>query len=456
MSARPSRLRCRHCRALAPKDTPAAGLPKGWKEIGGPVCGDCKARRYVVRSVELPVAEPLDEDWAATDERVARCWAQSTAWANWASRELAYRDVIRTPALEKLPPMPKLYLYGAAKPQGMAFGGASSRQCVFRSVENRYRKRRFAIVWRREESPPGHRYPYPYPVHQKDWAFTTDADGRGIVTLPLDGKRVRLRLGGGPGFARQHRALRQLATGEASQGELALFRRKANTGDHRGGVEDRAPGGGRRTSYRLWVKMVLRLPKPAARERTGALPVRTDAAALWVAGPENGHVRVWNADHVRRWLAEHRVYRQRMSEDLKFEKRWPRAVRQKMTEALDRRCARQRRRLASFCHEHAASLAKFADRQNVAEVAYLDTDHGYYGEPFPWYALRELLKQKLEALGIQLLVREDSGPTPLDTEVLDECETQAARRADRQRPRQPKQKRQPRKGASKAGCERSA
>jgi hypothetical protein len=443
--------RCRHCQAPAPRGTPAGATPKGWKDIGGPVCDGCKKSRYVVRSVELPVAEPLDESWEETDARLAHSWEQSTAWANWASRTLTALDAVRRPGMTKLPPAPKVYLYGLAAKAGMAFGNASSRQSTFRSVEMRYRKRRFAVIWRREESPPGHRYPYPYPIHQKDWGFAVDADGRPVVTVPLAGRRVRLRLGGGPGFGRQYAALRQLAAGLASHGEAAVFRRKANRSDHRSGTEGRAPGGGRRTAYSVWVKMVLRLPKPLARERTGSLPVRTDAAALWVAGPEGSHLRVWNADHVRRWLAESRVYRQRMAEDLKLEKRWPRAVRQRMTEALGLRCARQRRRLASFCHEHTASLAKFADRQGAAEVAYLDADHTYYGDQFPWYALRELLRQKLDALGIRLVAREDGGATPLDTEVLNECESQNQRgRTGQKRPRRPNQQR-PREGNSKAG-----
>jgi hypothetical protein len=42
----------------------------------------------------------------------------------------------------------------------------------------------------------------------------------------------------------------------------------------------------------------------------------------------------------------------------------------------------------SATHEIAAQLAGHAARRHFAQVRYVDSDHSYRGDGFPWYRLR--------------------------------------------------------------------
>ena len=56
----------------------------------------------------------------------------------------------------------------------------------------------------------------------------------------------------------------------------------------------------------------------------------------------------------------------------------------------------------SATHEIAAQLAGYAARRHFAQVRYDDSDHSYLGDAFPWYRLRMLIAEKLDARGIAL------------------------------------------------------
>ena len=56
----------------------------------------------------------------------------------------------------------------------------------------------------------------------------------------------------------------------------------------------------------------------------------------------------------------------------------------------------------SATHEIAAQLAGYAARRHCAQVRYDDSDHSYLGDGFPWYRLRSLIAEKLDARGIAL------------------------------------------------------
>ena len=58
-------------------------------------------------------------------------------------------------------------------------------------------------------------------------------------------------------------------------------------------------------------------------------------------------------------------------------------------------------------------------RRRFAQVRYDDNDHSYLGDEFPWYRLRSLIAEKLDARGIALEVRaqpEEETPGPLAEE----------------------------------------
>jgi hypothetical protein len=159
------------------------------------------------------------------------------------------------------------------------------------------------------------------------------------------------------------------------------------------------------------VKMAAWLPResptpggsrPAVADRpdqliTGTLAVRTGKDSLLIArNPKDEVLWRYNGDHLRRWAAEHRNQLQRWSEDQKYEQRPVPAFADRRQAAV----TKFRDRMNSATHEIAAQLAGYASRRHFARVRYDDNDRSYMGDGFPWYRLRTLIAEKLDARGI--------------------------------------------------------
>ncbi|MGH7178635.1 MAG: hypothetical protein ACREJC_14755, partial [Tepidisphaeraceae bacterium] len=156
--------------------------------------------------------------------------------------------------------------------------------------------------------------------------------------------------------------------------------------------------GGQKTFHRVIIKMVGWFPRRERGDADGTLFVRTVPDAFLVA-LDTENERIWwlNADHVRRWTAEHRNRLQRWSEDQKSEQR-PVASFQSRREAA---VIKFRNRIKSFEQEAAAQLAAFARRRRMATVRYDDSERGYL-ERFDWSGFKTRLRQKLDEYGITL------------------------------------------------------
>src|SRR5262249_17355128 len=90
-------------------------VPSGWKVFGERAfCRTCKSRAYVLRSISVPIAAPVDGSWAEFRAALRTGWSVSTTCANWMTTELYVRDVRRQPHHVKLPQMPRIYLYPEA------------------------------------------------------------------------------------------------------------------------------------------------------------------------------------------------------------------------------------------------------------------------------------------------------------------------------------------------------
>ena len=395
---------CQFCKMERPGH--GARLPMGWKRVEDrPVCADCWRARFLIRAVTFAVAKPADNDWPGLREKLAKCWAESTSLANWAVVELAKNDTVRTPAMKKCPKMPAIYLYGLFNKQYAsreAWHGSSSSACsVLQDVEAKYRKRRFEVVWTHGSSLPSYRYPVPFPVHNRLWSAEWSEDGRKVPLVTLSvGDRVTLQLRREAGWGRQLAAFDQIVSGEAVHCEAAIYR-QAKGGSHRNGMSDREAGGGRKQSYDVMLKLVAWFPRKDAGEAVNTMLVRTDPAARWVAEVEGHSPWIMNADHVRRWCAEHRVRLQRTGEDTKADKRLPSRQRKRISELRQVWARKHDDRCNTFCHTAAKQLAEYAVRQKVAEVIYDDSTRTYLPD-FRWAALTGCLQQKLGERGITL------------------------------------------------------
>jgi hypothetical protein len=215
-------------------------------------------------------------------------------------------------------------------------------------------------------------------VPSQGWHGTIERDNA-IVSVRTGDASWRIKLKRGPQFRRQMAAFRQIVNGEAVPGELAILDRDG-----------------------VMIKMVAWLPRcQDDSKRADQLVVNTAKDCLLVALDAKAE-KLWtyNGDHLRRWTGEHRARLRRWADDQKYEQR-------PVPSFADRREAAVRKyrdRMNSATHEIAAQLAGYAWRRRFASVRYDDTGHSYLGDGFPWYRLRALTAEKLDARGIVLEV----------------------------------------------------
>jgi len=166
-------------------------LPQGWKKHKGVVyCHRCWQERYTLRAITIPVVSPIDGDWPALRQALRPMFAAVTQLSNWLVTEMFIHDVRRDDSLDKMPPMPRMYLYPDARTR---FPTLPSRTVASleHSVGRKYRARRYEVVWACKSSLPTFRHPQPFRVPAQAWMPQLD-DGIPIVSLPI-GDRPRPR-----------------------------------------------------------------------------------------------------------------------------------------------------------------------------------------------------------------------------------------------------------------------
>ncbi len=389
--------------------SPKAGkkAPRGWKRHNSATyCDKCWGEKFTLRAITVPVVRPLGEGvgWKDLRKVLAEAWADSTACANWMTGEHYAKDVRRGSEDEKMPAMPKVYLYPDAVkrfPNMPTQAVASMEQVTGR----KYRAKRYHIVWTSAETNSNHRYPYPAAFPSQAWTPSYEPAGKDggdlipCVSVPIRrGQRFLLQLRGGAEFARQLRDFKLLVSGQASKSEIALFRKRVGGNENRNGVSGR-DSGGQNTEFRLMCKMVGWFPRTPRGETSGILSVKSTVDSMLVAVNEKEEKIWWlNSDHVRRWYAGHKRRLQRWSEDQKHELR-PNPPLQSIREQV---CINLRNRIDSFIKETVAQLCGVAVRRRLAEIRYDDSDQRYL-PVFQWFALQERLATKCNELGIKYI-----------------------------------------------------
>jgi len=424
---------CRECLSLVqvkPTRDHAPRLPTGWHrhpKDGALLCARCWHQSFILRAVTFPIAGPVGASWPQLRETLETCWAGSTALSNWAVTEYRLRDVTRRAGMDRLPRMEPIYVYPKARELYPDVDPSALVQ-LLRSIEGRYRKARYSLIWQSASALPTYRYPVPYPIHNQAWSARVGEDGEAFVDVRLGGQRWTLRLRTGPEFRRQLNAFRAIASGGAVQGSLELYRQRANAGDHRPSLEDHAAGGGARVQYRVMAKLVAWLPRTPRRAepRKGIMQLRTGPDAFWIAICESREWRL-NADHVRRWVAAYRRRLERLAEDARVET--SRGSHQAVADMRARVVLKQRHRLDSFCHEASALAAEWAKREGVEAVQYDDSVRSFLPS-FPWFQVREKLATKLDERGIRLETFHGPEPAAEPTDAVSERHRQAQREHD--------------------------
>ncbi|WP_321471586.1 hypothetical protein [uncultured Paludibaculum sp.] len=378
---------CANCGVSREVKLTKTGVPRtpaGWKRHQEQhYCADCWNRAYLLRTVSIPVVSPLDGTWEELREALKLAWRETTAACNWMMTELYARDVRRHDQ-EKMPPMPPAYLYPEAR---VRFPNLPSQAVASleHTCQRNYRAKRYEVVWACSAALPTYRYPAPFPISGQNWQPSLEGNAP-TVSVPIGDRRVRLRLKSGREFRRQLAAFRLIATGGAVRGEAALQQRGSA----------------------LMLKMAAWLPRVReadAEQRTGVLSVTTRRDCLLTArGDQDARLWRYNADHLRRWQAEHARQLQRWSEDHKYEQ----GKRPMFAARREAAAQKYHDRMDSACHEIAAQLTGYAVRRRFAVVRYDDRERGFC-QQLPWFRLRSLIAEKLDEAGIRLELTSSTG-----------------------------------------------
>lgn len=337
----------------------------------------------MLRAVTFPVVHVAD--WKAFREACGKAWKLTTNAANWMITEMYARDVRRVDQ-EKLPAMPKVYLYPETSAKFPELP-SRSRSCLEQAVGKKYRAKRFDVVWTAGSSLPMFRYPVPFPASNQAWSAWIENDQPYVSVALVGTERQTMRLKGGPRYRRQLAAFRQIASGLAVPGQMDIYKQ----GDD------------------VMCKMVAWLPRPGvAKGKSGVLFVRSAPDALLVSLDGDGE-RLWaiHFDHVRRWAREHAWRLQRLSYDSKMEERKPGGP--TFQQRREGYSEKYHDRMDSAAKEAASQVARYAERNRFATVQYNDSDKSFC-EKFTWFGLRERLKTKLDEIGIEFIY--DESPVP--------------------------------------------
>jgi hypothetical protein len=376
-------LQCSSCGASKETKLTSKGLAKiqsqwGWKRRSDSVfCKDCWQKRYRLAAIILPIRPQDPKRWPELRPILGQLWRQSACLANWAIHQLALHDSVPAPSHTSLVKPRPIALYRLAVESYSDWahwaGQTQAANALVRMAEKRWRRDRYQVLWRRSQSVPCYRYGLPYPLVADAWRLERSEGGAYLLACSLGGSRWLFQLQTG-WRQRQKIALQQILAGSALPVEAALYERRRSLGDHRTGTTDAQPGG-KNTRYKsLYAKLVCWLPRPKdqvqARTR---LHVRTGKDVFWSALLDSEDAsRVWilHADQVNRWVMEYMLRLGKLSDDTKYEKRWPKRQRLQLASYRASLVAKHRRRVDAWIHQATASLVGYALRRRVTEIVY--------------------------------------------------------------------------------------
>lgn len=385
-----SNMKCHKCSKEVKTKPTAHGerLPKGWKRHNEQThCDKCWRTMYVLRAITIPVVRPLGEGigWPQFGKAIDAACEDMRNASNWMMTEIFVRDTKRKKGEKK---MPKIYLYPDAVKKFPSIP-TQSLAALENSVKSKYSAKRRDVIFFGTASLPSFRFPLPMAVPNQGWtASYEDAGKDGGDKVPCvsvavrKGERFLLQLKQGREFGRQLSQLRQITEGLGVQGELAIMRK----------------------DKKVMVKMVAWLPRVERDVGERTMILTTDPNAFLVADIPDSQPWILNADHVRRRVAQHRVFLQRISEDTKYEKRWPKEKREQINNYRQARCDKQNRFLNDWVKQSAALVAKYASRQRVGEIIF-DASCKSYLESFPWFMLEQTITNRCDQEGISVVLR---------------------------------------------------
>lgn len=394
---------CDSVRQVKPTPKGAPRTPKGWKNRGNStyICGKCWTSCRRIRATDFMVGAIVEGGtWSEFLTACRKAWHQAKCVLNWATNTLWASDVQRTPDMEKMPPMQAVYLYGIANEKGLHQDvGATSRQSLFQLADQRYRKRRWDVIWN-GEAIANARNDQPFPLPSQNYKLLRGPDNQMRVQFTLGGTRWLIELNGGAMMGSRKADFQALINGDAEGGQMDLIETKVSKGARRKSGEQSDAVSGQKDTIGVKVKISGWFPKSPIKDLSGTLVVRTDQQAFIVATPDDGRRESWtlHGQHVARSVSRHRQWLQVQSDDRKFERRKPPRKASRYNRGTGRRCDNHQDVMKNWIHESTRQLTNVASRLRMACVMFSKDETGF--ESFPWHVWESTLANKLDAVGI--------------------------------------------------------
>jgi hypothetical protein len=371
-----STITCSACEASRPSPLAQSGkprIPRGWKEIAGKTyCQKCKLANFALRAVSLPVARC---DWNTIMPLLRSAWRDCVRCSNWLLTQQYQADVIAVDNGDKLPLWKVPYLYPETRANFPEIE-PTALVALINTVSAKYRASRFDL-WRRKASLPVYRT-MPIPVSAQAWELSREND-RWLFRFRWRGEWYTLTLRGGSQFHRQHRAFAEILNGNIEAGEAALYER----------------------GQQLMLKIAAWFPRGQAGTNQRAIKARTCAECFLIAVDGENIWRL-NADHVRRWIVGADNQQQRLREDLKSERRFPREMSRGILDRMSNLSQKRNDRLSSWIHESSTQLVAWVKRRKASTLLWDDSSPSMLPS-FPWYTFAARLSEKCEIAGIKFI-----------------------------------------------------
>ena len=345
----------------------------------------------VTRTILMPILKPLPpQTWPEFGADLRTAWKLAMHATNKMTAMLVATDLQQHADEGKLPAFPKVntYRFGTQEAPHLPTGTVSQ---LDRYMRRRYtgknskgQRVRWAVHVGQQACPNSTRDVLP--IRAQDWKYGLLPSGEAFVDVPIlrvsDGvlKRYKLILKSGKEFARQYAIFKSMCDGTIKSRDIKIIQKSVG-------------------STGAMPAVVIAVDLPVRENRgDGVITVRTASDTLLDVFAPQRTPPLWryHAEHVRRWMAEHRRHAQAMANDAKFEPRQERGT------LAPRRAVfslKYNNRMNTMIDDVSRYVVNLVQRQHAATVEWDDAVRWPGGE-VPYAALKAKIMQKCELEGI--------------------------------------------------------
>ena len=375
-------------------------LKRGEKRINGEVVTPEEFNRLFVRRVIfLPILKPITDGvgWKELGDAMNECFRETCRMANLAMRLYATSDTEHPTGttgkmkLSKWKPNSTVY-HKCRELCPEHPSGSVSDLC--QRLQGIYAKSRFEmLVTCRKSLPSFTSGRLPICIRAQDWKSGRSADGDLLCEFTLSSRGASARPGRITVVLRRHnherhaKVYEQIVAGEIQAADLKIKPCKEGYG----------------------IAVTVNLPRRTVEKSETVLGVRTDPSSLlvWRVGADEERPPL-HADQLRNMIVAQDAQRQRWSDDLKFEKRYPAHVRRRMIHRRSRSLRGWENRRVNAIREAARLTVNFALRRGASKIIYDDSERTFVPR-FAWAELSTAIANAAAVEGIEF-VAAPAGP----------------------------------------------